>query len=354
MMPRWPSWSTPFASTPTRSYRGRAGVTWSATPGSTSCTRSPPSSAFRGAASRATTTTCTPRMRERALELGALEVPTGELVAAHERAARRSRAGAARGGPRDGGATRRGVLVTGASRGIGSAIARAFAANGDLVAVHYGASRAAAEQTLTTLEGDGHVMVQADLRDPEAIRAMVDEAVAALGRIDVLVNNAGVFFPHPIEVVDYEEWQRAWQETVGVNLIGAANVTWCALQHMPAWADHPRIVNVGSRGAFRTEPKQPVLRSNQGRHRRLRPVDRQVTRASGHRRHDDRAGIRRHRHGGRSSGRPGRRRDPRAEPVQPGGHRRRGGCRRAVSRLPRGRGASGSVLDFNGASFLRM
>jgi 3-oxoacyl-[acyl-carrier protein] reductase len=150
----------------------------------------------------------------------------------------------------------RGVLVTGASRGIGAAIARAFAANGDLVAVHYGASRAAAEQTLATLEGDGHVIVQADLRDPEAIRTMVDQAATALGRIDVLVNNAGVFLPHPIEDVDYEEWQHAWHETVGVNLIGAANVTWCALQHMPRGGSS-RIVNVGSRGAFRTEPKNP-------------------------------------------------------------------------------------------------
>jgi 3-oxoacyl-[acyl-carrier protein] reductase len=150
----------------------------------------------------------------------------------------------------------RGVLVTGASRGIGAAIARAFAANGDIVAVHYGASRTAAEQSLATLDGDGHVIVQADLREPEAIRTMVDQAAAALGSIDVLVNNAGVFFPHPIEDVDYEEWQRAWHETVGVNLIGAANVTWCALQHMPRGGSS-RIVNVGSRGAFRTEPKNP-------------------------------------------------------------------------------------------------
>jgi 3-oxoacyl-[acyl-carrier protein] reductase len=85
---------------------------------------------------------------------------------------------------------------------------------------------------------------------------MVDEAAAALGSIDVLVNNAGVFHAHPIEVVDYEQWQRAWQDTIGVNLIGAANVTWCALQHMPRGGSS-RIVNVGSRGAFRGEPKNP-------------------------------------------------------------------------------------------------
>jgi 3-oxoacyl-[acyl-carrier protein] reductase len=151
---------------------------------------------------------------------------------------------------------RRAVLVTGGSRGIGAAIARAFAAHGDRVAVHYGSSRAAADRTLASLMGDGHIVAGADLGDPDAVRAMVDEAAAALGVIDVLVNNAGIFVPHPIETVDYDEWQRAWRETIDVNLIGAANVTWCALQHMPRHGSS-RIINVGSRGAFRGEPRNP-------------------------------------------------------------------------------------------------
>lgn len=150
----------------------------------------------------------------------------------------------------------RSVLVTGASRGIGAAVARAFAANGDRVAVHYGASRTQADDVLDSLAGSGHVLVQADLRDPESIKDMVDEAAAHLGGIDVLVNNAGVFFAHPIESVDYATWQQAWSETLAVNLVGAANVTWCALQHMPRHGSS-RIVNVGSRGGFRGEPKNP-------------------------------------------------------------------------------------------------
>ena len=93
---------------------------------------------------------------------------------------------------------RRSVLVTGGSRGIGAAIALEFASLGDLVAVHFGESRQAAESVLGSLSGDGHVIVQADLRDPEAVRRMVDAAAATLGTIDILVNNAGVFFPHPI------------------------------------------------------------------------------------------------------------------------------------------------------------
>jgi len=156
-----------------------------------------------------------------------------------------------------GSSTGRAVLVTGGSRGIGAEVARAFAANGDRVAVHYGASAAAAEQVLACLPGTGHCLVQADLMDPDATKAAVDAAAAALGGIDVLVNNAGVFFAHPIESADYQTWQRAWHDTIGVNLIGAANVTWCALQHMPRRSGS-RIINVGSRGAFRGEPKNPA------------------------------------------------------------------------------------------------
>jgi NAD(P)-dependent dehydrogenase (short-subunit alcohol dehydrogenase family) len=149
----------------------------------------------------------------------------------------------------------RAVLVTGASRGIGAAVARAFAAAGDRVAVHYGSRREQALAVAASLPGDGHVVVGADLADPDAVHAMVAEAVAALGAIDVLVNNAGVIAEHPITETSYADWQHAWSHTVGVNLVGAANVTWCAVQHMGRGG---RIVNVASRGAFRGEPRQPA------------------------------------------------------------------------------------------------
>ena len=151
--------------------------------------------------------------------------------------------------------TGRRVLVTGASRGIGAATARRFAATGDRVAVHYGESSAAAEQTLASLDGTGHMLAQADLADAAAVQAMVEAVAGQLGGIDVLVNNAGVFIPHPITDSTYEEWQQAWAHTLGVNLVGPANVTWCAVRHMPPGG---RIVNVSSRGAFRGEPGQPA------------------------------------------------------------------------------------------------
>jgi 3-oxoacyl-[acyl-carrier protein] reductase len=151
---------------------------------------------------------------------------------------------------------KRAILVTGASRGIGRAIARAFAAAGDRVAIHYRDSAALAAEVLAGLPGSGHAVVQADLADPEAVRRMVDGACDALGGLDVLVNNAGVFTPHPVTEVSYEEWQAAWRDTLGVNLVGAANVTWCAVRHMIGGGG--RIVNVSSRGAFRGEPRQPA------------------------------------------------------------------------------------------------
>jgi 3-oxoacyl-[acyl-carrier protein] reductase len=121
--------------------------------------------------------------------------------------------------------------------------------------VHHGASRERAERVVASLAGSGHVVVGADLADADAVRGMVDAAAEGLGGLDVLVNNAGVFEPHPITETSYEEWRRAWERTLAVNLVGAANVTWCAVRHM---RDGGRIVNVSSRGAFRGEPGQPA------------------------------------------------------------------------------------------------
>ena len=87
----------------------------------------------------------------------------------------------------------RSALVTGASTGIGGAVAIAYAARGMRVAVHYNSSAAAAEQVVATIRAAGGeaFALQADVRDSAAIRRVVDEARDRLGAIDVLVNNAG-------------------------------------------------------------------------------------------------------------------------------------------------------------------
>jgi 3-oxoacyl-[acyl-carrier protein] reductase len=247
----------------------------------------------------------------------------------------------------------RAVLVTGASRGIGAAIAREFAASGDRVAVHYGSARAAAEQTLESLPGGGHVLAGADLRDPAAVRAMVDGAAEALGGIDVLVNNAGIFVAHPITGVSYEEWQQAWRDTLGVNLVGAANVTWCAVRHMPT-DGRGRIVNVSSRGAFRGEPAQPAYGASKAA---LIAFGQSLARDLGSRR----IAV--------TSVAPGfTETDMAAETLAgPDGDRRRAESpmgrvatpqevAQAVHYLasPQAEFATGTVLDINGASYLRM
>ena len=141
--------------------------------------------------------------------------------------------------------TGRAVLVTGANRGIGRAVAEAFAGAGDRIAVH------CRQQADLDLPGVGHVQVSADLRDPDAVRVMVDRAAEALGGLDVVVNNAGIYQPHTVVDSSYEDWQTGWREVLEVNLLGAANLIWCAVRHMGRGG---RIVNVSSRGAFRGEP----------------------------------------------------------------------------------------------------
>jgi NAD(P)-dependent dehydrogenase (short-subunit alcohol dehydrogenase family) len=146
----------------------------------------------------------------------------------------------------------RAVLVTGASGGIGAAIAHAFAEAGDRVAVHYSSRREAAEQVVAALPGEGHLAVGADIADPAQARELVDTAAEALGGLDVLVNNAGVQREHPVLDVSYEEWQDAWSHIMSINLIGPANVAYCAVQHMRDRGG--RIINVSSRSACRGEP----------------------------------------------------------------------------------------------------
>lgn len=149
------------------------------------------------------------------------------------------------------------VLVTGGSRGIGAAIARGFAEQGDGVAVHCGSGIGAARTTVDALPGEGHLVVQAELSDPDEVARMVDEAAEGLGGLDVLVNNAGIFRAHPPLETSYADWQQAWTQTLGVNLLGPANTVFCAVPHLVA-AGGGAIVNVSSRGAFRGEPNTPA------------------------------------------------------------------------------------------------
>ncbi|MEX0171397.1 SDR family NAD(P)-dependent oxidoreductase [Streptomyces sp. LMG1-1-1.1] len=150
------------------------------------------------------------------------------------------------------------VLVSGASRGLGRAVAQTFAANGDRVAVHFGSRVDDARLTLESLAGTGHVLVGGDLTRPNGVAAVVDMASEALGGIDVLVNNAAVNIRHPLAETPYEEWAAVWQQHVAVNLLATANLSHLAARLMIEQGTGGRIVNVGSRGAFRGEPDHPA------------------------------------------------------------------------------------------------
>ncbi|WP_256837592.1 SDR family NAD(P)-dependent oxidoreductase [Ornithinimicrobium faecis] len=167
----------------------------------------------------------------------------------------------------------RGVLVTGASRGVGAATARAFAARGDRVVVHFRGAEDRAREVLDSLPGEGHGIQQADLSSPEETQALAAGAAEILGRVDVLVNNAALFLDpqgggsrrgdHRITDTDYDSWVRVWRTTLETNLMGPANLTFCVARHMlevPPAEGNPagRVVNVGSRGAYRGEPDIPA------------------------------------------------------------------------------------------------
>lgn len=149
------------------------------------------------------------------------------------------------------------ALVTGSSRGIGRAIALQLAARGVRVAVHYRDRAAAADATLAELAGAEHAKFAADLGQAPAVERLWTEVTAAFGRVDLLVNNAGIFEPHRPATTSLADWRGAWQRTLATNLHAPADLSLLAAQHMAA-AGGGRIVNLSSRGAFRGEPEAPA------------------------------------------------------------------------------------------------
>jgi 3-oxoacyl-[acyl-carrier protein] reductase len=149
------------------------------------------------------------------------------------------------------------VLVTGASRGIGREIARQFAVRGARLVVHFHQNRQAAEQTLADLPGNSHLLLQADLSDATAIGDFAQNALTAAGKIDVLVNNAGVYEFHPAATSSFEEWRQSWERTISTNLMGPAHLSFHVVRHMLNTGGG-KIINITSRGAFRGEPQAPA------------------------------------------------------------------------------------------------
>jgi 3-oxoacyl-[acyl-carrier protein] reductase len=133
------------------------------------------------------------------------------------------------------------AIITGGSRGIGAAIAKRLAADGANVAITYTKGADAAASVVKEIERAGRkaIAIQADAADAEAVKAAVDKTVATLGRLDVLVNNAGTAIPKTFEETTLEEMDRV----ININLRGTFVATHAALKHMK---DGGRIIMIGS------------------------------------------------------------------------------------------------------------
>ena len=133
------------------------------------------------------------------------------------------------------------ALVTGGSRGIGAAIAKRLAADGASVAITYAKDASAASAVVKAIEGGGGkaVAIQADSANAEAVKAAVEKTVATLGKLDVLVNNAGTAIPKKFEDTTLEELDRV----ININVRGVFVATQAALKHMN---NGGRIIMIGS------------------------------------------------------------------------------------------------------------
>lgn len=148
------------------------------------------------------------------------------------------------------------ALITGASRGIGRAVAERFAAEGATVVLNHADDAAAAEQVLQAVQRIApgrHRVEEADVADHGVVEAMIGRVVAALRRFDILVNNAGIAAPTPGDGYDRTVFDRV----LAVDLVGAAHVASAAIRHFLSRPGGGVVVNTSS--AHQVVPKPGFL-----------------------------------------------------------------------------------------------
>lgn len=141
------------------------------------------------------------------------------------------------------------ILVTGASRGIGKAIATKLAEAGATIAIHYNQNVREAENLAHVL-GNESKSFQADLSQPGEAVKLFERIVLEMGSLEILVNNAGVAIPAGIKASE-QEWLEAWNTTIQVNLSSAAMLCKKAVEFFLKTNASGRIINISSRAAFR-------------------------------------------------------------------------------------------------------
>ena len=151
------------------------------------------------------------------------------------------------------------AVVTGASKGIGAAIAKALAAEGASVVVNYVSSKAGAEKVVASITADGGkaVAVGGDVSKPAEAEGIIDAAIENYGRLDILVNNSGVYEFAPIEAITEEHFHKSFN----INVLGAILATQAAVKHLGAGGS---IINIGSGVSRITPPNSTVYTATKG------------------------------------------------------------------------------------------
>ena len=151
------------------------------------------------------------------------------------------------------------ALVTGASKGIGAAIASALGAAGASVVVNYASSRSGADAVVAriTQTGGQAVAVQGDVADAQQAKALVAAAVERFGRLDIVVNNSGVYEAAPLEDVTPAHFHRHFD----INVLGLLQVTQAALPHLGQGAS---VINIGSTVSAMEPPGLVVYTATKG------------------------------------------------------------------------------------------
>lgn len=151
------------------------------------------------------------------------------------------------------------AVVTGASKGIGAGIAQALAAEGAAVVVNYASSKAGAEKVVAaiTAAGGKAVAVGGDVSKAADVKGIVDAAIKNYGRLDILVNNSGVYEFAPLEGVTEENFHKMFN----INVLGAILTTQAAVKHMNNGGS---IINVGSGVSRLTPPNSTVYTATKG------------------------------------------------------------------------------------------
>ena len=151
------------------------------------------------------------------------------------------------------------ILVTGGSRGIGRASVLLLAGSGARIIFQYAENNKAAKQILEELNkfSPGHLAIKCDFKTPDSLDSFTDEVLSKVERVDVLVNNAGIYLEKPFKDISFTEWKSIWDQTISVNLTSVANLSFLLSKHMIEKGGG-KIINVSSRGAFRGEPDAPA------------------------------------------------------------------------------------------------